>query len=186
MVTTTETTNIVTQPKTEHAAQPSLKRWFKHFFFMPATKRYFNQQDQHAITQAVEQAEHGHVGEIQVVIEGHIPCSQAYQQDVTMRARELFAELGVWDTEFNSGVLLYINLCEQRVEIVIDRGIRQATEQKIWDEICQLLLINMSKQQYRHAVVDAVLAIGDVLNKFYAQKITDQANEIANAPILLG
>ena len=186
MVTTTETTNIVTQPKTEHVAQPSLQRWLKHFFFMPATKRYFNQQDQQAITQAVEQAEHGHVGEIQVVIEGHIPCSQAYRQDAKMRARELFAELGVWDTEFNSGVLLYINLCEQSVEIVIDRGIQKATQQHAWDNICQQLLNQMRQQAYRQAVVDAVIAIGDVLHQFYDQKTVDVADELGNAPILLG
>ena len=186
MVTTTETTNIVTQPKTEHVAQPSLQRWLKHFFFMPATKRYFNQQDQQAITQAVEQAEHGHVGEIQVVIEGHIPCSQAYRQDAKMRARELFAELGVWDTEFNSGVLLYLNLCEQSVEIVIDRGIRKATQQQVWDNICQQLLNQMRQQHYRKAIVEAVLAIGDVLNQFYDHKVVDQSDELGNAPILLG
>lgn len=186
MVTTTETTHIVTQPKIEHVAQPSLKRWLKHFFFMPATKRYFNQQDQHAISVAVQQAEQGHVGEIQVVIEGHIPCSQAYHQDIKMRARELFAELGVWDTELNSGILLYINLCERSVEIVIDRGLKSATQQATWDSICQQLIVSMQQQQYRQAVIEAVLAIGQVLNQFYNQNIPDQSDELGNAPIMLG
>ena len=40
MVTTTDTTEIVTQPKLEEYAQPSVKRWLKHFFYMPATKRF--------------------------------------------------------------------------------------------------------------------------------------------------
>ena len=39
MVTTTDTTDIVTQPKLEEHAQPSFKRWLKHFY-MPATKRF--------------------------------------------------------------------------------------------------------------------------------------------------
>ena len=69
MVTTTDTTEIVTQPKTEEVNQPSFKRWLKHFLYMPATKRYFSKQDQAAIAQAVAEAEHDHVGEIQVVIE---------------------------------------------------------------------------------------------------------------------
>ena len=111
MVTTTETTTIITQPKLRDSAQPSFKRWLKHFCYMPATKRYFSQQDQFHIAQAVQQAEQGHVGEIQVVIEGHFPLSQAYRQTAQLRAQQLFAELGVWDTALNSGVLLYINLC---------------------------------------------------------------------------
>lgn len=186
MVTTTETTTIVTQPRHAAVESSSFKRWLKHFCFMPATKRYFSIQDQHAIAVAVTQAEHGHIGEIQVVIEGHIPASQAYHQTVRMRACELFAELGVWDTEFNSGILLYLNLCEQKVEIVVDRGIEKATQPQVWDSICQQLTAKMKQQQYREAVVDAVLAIGEVLDQFYQQQHPDQSNELSNRPILLG
>ena len=186
MVTTTDTTEIVTQPKIEEIAQPSFKRWFKHFFFMPATKRYFSKQAQYEIAQAVQHAEQGHVGEIQVVIEGCIPSNQAYQQTVHMRARQLFAELGVWDTELNSGVLLYLNLCEQKVEIVIDRGIQKATEQVVWDEICQKMIMQLSSHQYREAVMTGVFSTGKVLNEFYAYSIADQHNELSNKPIILG
>ena len=63
MVTTTETTEIVTKPKLDEIVQPSFKRWLKHLLHMPASKRFFNQQDQHAIAQAVTEAEQGHVGE---------------------------------------------------------------------------------------------------------------------------
>ena len=186
MVTKTETTAIITQVKTEQMRQPSVKRWLKHFFFMPAAKRYFSKQDQYEIAQAVKQAEQGHVGEIQVVIEGHIPATQAYQHNTHMRARQLFAELGVWDTEFNSGILLYLNLCEQKVEIVIDRGIQKETDQTIWDEICQKMTEQLSKHQYREAVMAGVFDIGDVLNNFYAQSTIDQQNELSNNPIILG
>lgn len=184
MVTKTDTTEIVTQPKTAEVNQPSFKRWLKHFLYMPATKRYFSKHDQAAIAQAVTEAEHGHVGEIQVVIEGHLPVNQAYFQNTHMRARQLFAELGVWDTEYNSGVLLYINLCERKVEIVIDRGIKTATQQMIWDEICQNMITQLVDQQFREAVVAGVMNIGEVLNQFYAQSIKEQNNELANAPII--
>jgi uncharacterized membrane protein len=185
MVTTTDTTEILTQPKIEQLNQPSIKRWFKHFLYMPATKRYFSKSDQHAIAQAVSDAEHGHIGEIQVVIEGCLPSHQAYQQNTCMRARQLFAELGVWDTEYNSGVLLYLNLCERKVEIVIDRGIQQATTQLVWDEVCQSIIAKMAQQQYRQALLDGVIQIGVILDRFYANKIQDQNDELENAPIML-
>ncbi len=185
MVTATETTEILTKPKTEEVVQPSFKRWLKHACYMPATKRYFNKQDQDAIAQAVTQAEHGHVGEIQVVIEGHIPANQAYYQDTCARARQLFAELGVWDTEYNSGVLLYLNLCEQKVEIVIDRGVKQATTQDIWEKICQSIVKEFQNKNYRQAVVDGILQIGQVLDEFYDRRLKDQNNELTNHPIIL-
>lgn len=186
MVTKSETTEILTQPKLEEVTRPSVKRWLKHFLYMPAAKRYFNKQDQQAIAHAVEQAEQGHVGEIQVVIEGHIPANQAYHQDTRSRAQQLFAELGVWDTEFNSGVLLYLNLCERKVEIVIDRGIKNATEQQVWDGICQAVIEQMQRQAYRLAMVQGVFEIGRVLADFYQHSRPDIKNELGNAPIILG
>ncbi len=186
MVTTTDTTEIVTQPKLEEYAQPSFKRWLKHFFYMPATKRFFSIQDQHAITLAVEEAEHGHVGEIQVVIEGCIPARQAYFQDTCARARQLFAELGVWDTEYNSGVLLYLNLCEHKVEIVIDRGIKQATTQEVWDQICQNIIQQLKQKKFKTGVIEGVIEIGKVLDQYYDRKIDDLKNELGNKPIILG
>ena len=39
------------------------------------------------------------------------------------RAVELFSRCGVWDTAHNSGVLIYVQLVDRRIEIVADRGI---------------------------------------------------------------
>ena len=185
MVKTIETTEIITKPKLDEVVQPSFKRWLKHLLHMPASKRFFNQQDQHAIAQAVAAAEHGHIGEIQVVIEGHMPAREAYYLDTRGRAKQLFAELGVWDTELNSGILLYLNLCERKVEIVIDRGITDATTQEVWDEVCQCIIEKMSQQQYRLALTDGVTQIGSILDHFYANKIQYKADELSNSPIML-
>ena len=186
MVTTTETTEIVTKPKLDEVVQPSFKRWLRHLLHMPASKRFFNQQDQYAIAQAVAAAEHGHVGEIQVVIEGHMPAREAYYLDTRGRAKQLFSELGVWDTELNSGVLLYLNLCERKVEIVIDRGIKTATTQQVWDEVCAHIVQGLVQQQYRKAVITGVQEIGEILDAFYDRQLLDQQNELGNAPIILG
>ena len=185
MVTKNDTTEIVTQPKLQEKVQPSMKRWLKHFFYMPASKRYFSKQEQMVIAQAVQQAEDGHVGEIQVVIEGHIPSHQAYHQCTRLRAQQLFAELGVWDTEFNSGILLYLNLCEQTVEIVVDRGINLKTSTEVWQRICDQIVAELKNKQYRSAVVNGVVEIGKVLNLFYNDKKPDMMNELSNQPIIL-
>lgn len=185
MVTKTDTTQIITQPKLDEQVQPSLKRWFKHFLYISSTHRYFNKQDRMHIANAVQQAEKGHVGEIQVVIEGHIPCSQAYHQNTRLRAQQLFAELGVWDTELNSGVLLYLNLCERKVEIVIDRGLKNATQAETWNEICQNIIVNLTQKQYLRAVTEGVNEIGQVLNQYYVKTDLYDENELPNEPIIL-
>lgn len=186
MVTTTETTEIITQPKLEQHTVPSFKRWLKHSCYLPATKRFFSREDQQAISNAVAEAEQGHIGEIQVVIEACLPSKLAYSQTTLTRARQLFAELGTWDTEYNSGVLLYLNLCERKVELVIDRGIKQASTQAIWDEICANIIQYLSQQEFRKAMVEGVIAIGQVLNEYYDHQIQDVADELDNRPIILG
>ncbi|OTG67158.1 TPM domain-containing protein [Acinetobacter silvestris] len=185
MVTTTDTTAIITEPKLQEKIQPSLKRWLKHFFYLPASKRYFSKQDQAAIAEAVQQAEQGHVGEIQVVIEGHIPSHQAYHQNARSRAQQLFAELGVWDTEHNSGILVYLNLCEQAVEIIIDRGINTATTQLAWQKICDEMIVNLKQKKYRAAVIKGVLDIGQILDQFYEHKVIDNSDELSNFPKIM-
>ena len=185
MVMQTETTHIITQPKLSESVQPSLQRWLKHFLYIASTHRYFNKSDRMQIAQAVQQAEQGHVGEIQVVIEGHIPCSQAYYQNTRLRAQQLFAELGVWDTELNSGILLYLNLCERTVEIVIDRGLKDATYIELWHEICQQMVSLLAQKQYLPAVVHGVQRIGQVLDQYYDKNLQDEHNELPDEPIVL-
>ncbi|MEG1267552.1 MAG: hypothetical protein RSE19_13855, partial [Myroides sp.] len=80
---------------------------------------------------------------------------------------------------------LYVNLCERKVEIVIDRGIEQDTIQQVWDDVCQCIIEKMAQQQYRQALVDGVTQIGAILNQFYANKIEDKADELSNSPIML-
>lgn len=185
MVTKTDTTQIITQPKLDEQVQPSLKRWFKHFLYISSMHNYFNKNDRIQIAKAVQHAEKGHVGEIQVVIEGHIPCSQAYHQNTRLRAQQLFAELGVWDTELNSGVLLYLNLCERKVEIVIDRGLKNATQAETWNEICQNIVVTLAQKQYLRAVTEGVDDIGQVLNQYYVESDLHNQNELPNEPIIL-
>jgi uncharacterized membrane protein len=185
MVTKTDTTQIITQPKLDEQVQPSLKRWFKHFLYISSMHNYFNKNDRIQIAKAVQHAEKGHVGEIQVVIEGHIPCSQAYHQNTRLRAQQLFAELGVWDTELNSGVLLYLNLCERKVEIVIDRGLKNATQAETWSEICQNIIVTLTQKEYLRAVTGGVNEIGQVLDQYYVKTDLYDENELPNEPIIL-
>lgn len=184
MVTKTDTTQIITQPKLDEKAQPSLKRWLKHAFYFSASKRLFSKQDQLEITNAVKQAEHGHIGEIQVVIEGHIPCSQAYYQNTRRRAEQLFAELGVWDTEYNSGILLYLNLCERQVEIVIDRGICALSHEAEWQAICQHIVAEL-KVKIPTSGGHRRVRNWEILDQFYDKQITDHDDELDNSPIIL-
>lgn len=166
--------------------QLNIARWLRNFFYLPwHTRRCFNAAVRAQISQAVAQAEQQHAGEIQVIIEGHLPLDIALRGDSRLRAKQLFAEYGVWDTAYNSGVLLYINLCERKVEIVADRGIAQYVESEHWNTICKQITNALTQKQYSAGVVGGIAQIGQVLDQYYANKIKDLGNELSNSAVFL-
>jgi uncharacterized membrane protein len=176
----------------EHRAD--FARWCRQCFYMPwFTTRKFDAAARQAIEEAVAIAEAGHAGEIRVVIEAHLPLNSALHQSTIGRARDLFASLGVWDTAHNSGVLLYVNLCEHRVEIVADRGINAQIEPLRWQSICQQVTVILSDKLSGHVkgnahqqgVILGVELIGATLSEFYTILNDDQGNELSNAAIFL-
>ena len=63
------------------------------------------------ITAAIAAGERGHHGEVRVAIESRLhPLAVLGGLDAAIRARQLFSQLRVWDTEHNSGVLLYVQI----------------------------------------------------------------------------
>ncbi len=181
---------MVNKPSLSHPSREirraDFRRWFRQFFYMPwLTTRKFDTAAHRAIEAAVATAEAGHAGEIRVVIEAHLPLNTALYQTTVGRARHLFASLSVWDTAQNSGVLLYVNLCEHRVEIVADRGINEKIERIRWQFICQQMTEKMSEGKHQQAVVLGIELIGATLNEFYTILDVNADNELSNAVILM-
>lgn len=173
------------KPTQQHYSA-SYSRWLRHFLYMPWRTRYcFNEQARNQISKAVQQAEQGHSGEIQVIIEGHLPLPIAWRGGNSMRAKQLFAEYGVWDTAYNSGVLLYINLCERQVDIVADRGIHAHVNPEHWHTICEHITQYLAQQQYLEGVLIGIQHIGDTLEQFYDQHLKNIENELGDNAIFL-
>ena len=49
----------------------------------------------------------------------------------------MFGKLGVWDTERNNGVLIYLLLAEHAIEIVADRGLNAHVPALEWAAIAE-------------------------------------------------
>ena len=65
---------------------------------------------------------HRHGGEICVCVEASLPLAEVWRGvQARGRALDVFAQLRVWDTERNNGVLIYLLLADHAIEIVADR-----------------------------------------------------------------
>ena len=91
------------------------------------------------IEEAIRESERSHDGELRFAVGGGPArrCRSLRGLTPRERAREVFAQLAVWDTEDNSGVLIYLQLVDRDIEIVADRGISAKVEQATWDAICR-------------------------------------------------
>jgi uncharacterized membrane protein len=88
------------------------------------------------LTARLAASEKRHSGEIRIFVEAGLPVSYLLR-DATPRERAvaMFGKLGVWDTEHNNGVLIYLLLAERAIEIVADRGLSRRVDAGEWQRI---------------------------------------------------
>lgn len=136
------------------------------------------------VEQAVAASERRHQGELRLVLEAHPPLGSLVRgQSSRQRAIELFGELGVWDTEHNSGVLIYLQLIDRRVEIVADRGIDARVGAAFWQAVCSRLESAFSEGQYEQGVLRALAEITEALAEHFPATV-DNPDELPNAPLI--
>ncbi|HZD19501.1 MAG TPA: TPM domain-containing protein [Burkholderiales bacterium] len=136
-----------------------------------------------AIERAIKASERLHRGEIRFAIEGplHIGHLRASPR---ARARQVFAQLGVWDTEENTGVLLYVQLVDRRIEIVADRGLAARVPQPEWDAICRAMERAFKAGAYQQGALAAIAAVTQILAREFPAGGANP-NELPDKPAVL-
>jgi uncharacterized membrane protein len=139
------------------------------------------------IAQAIHRAEAGHQGEIRFAIELRLPWSYLRRNaGPRERARMMFSKLGVWDTEHNNGVLLYVNLADRAIEIFADRGIAAKVSRATWQAICHAARDHFRESRLEAGAVAAIEAIGAVLAEhFPLAPGQSRSNELPDQPVVL-
>jgi uncharacterized membrane protein len=164
----------------------SIARALRHLL-LPAwwLQRSFGRDDLAAITAAVAASERSHRGELRFVVEGPLPPTSLWRGETArQRAVELFSTLRVWDTEENSGILIYVQLVEHRVEILADRGIAARVPQAEWDSICRQMEQRFRAGEWRQGALQAVTRAGELLAAHFPARV-DNPNELPDQPLLL-
>jgi uncharacterized membrane protein len=138
------------------------------------------------LAQRVAASEQRHTGEVRIYIEAGLPVSYLWR-DARPRERAvaLFGKLGVWDTEQNNGVLIYLLLAEHAIEIVADRGLSRHVPQERWEQIVQTMRDAFRAGRYEEGLAQAVDAVTALLAKhFPAAGGGANPNELPDEPVL--
>jgi uncharacterized membrane protein len=162
------------------------KRWFLHTFMPPWRWRLaFPAAVLKDIEMSIKQSERQHRGELRFAIENALAPTWVWRgMSARQRATEVFSNLRVWDTEENSGVLIYLLLADREVHIVADRGIAKRVPQTEWDAVAQAMQKAFRLGDYRGGSLEGIERITTMLATHFSPS-ADNPNELSNKPVII-
>ncbi|EJO71352.1 TPM domain-containing protein [Leptospira kirschneri] len=145
-------------------------------------KKYFSTEDLEKIESEVSKSEVLHKGEIKVILELNLPVSRIIQGlTAKQRAEELFSQKRIWDTEENTGILIYIQLIDRKIELLADRGIYKKIGQNTLDEICKEMQNGFRSEHYLKSILFAIEEFSSLLQKYFPSG-KQNSNELPDKP----
>lgn len=164
----------------------TVKRIFKHLLAPDwLIYRAFPRAALKRIAAAIARSEATHRGELRVAIEAGfdlLPLLRGISP--RQRAFEAFSRLRVWDTEENSGVLIYLQLVDRDIEIICDRGISAKVEAERWNAICRRMEQAFRARRFEEGVLEGIGEITALLARHFPAR-RENPDELPNRPLVL-
>ena len=164
----------------------NIKRIARHLLVTDGqVSRAFDRSTLNKIEAAIKASEAEHLGEIRFVVEGGLDGAPLFKgQSARERAIDLFSQLRVWDTQHNTGVLIYLLLADRAVEIVADRGIHAKVDSQAWSKVCSQMEAAFKQSNFEGGVVAGVQAVTRHLLQHFPSDSHDR-NELPDKPMVL-
>ena len=136
-------------------------------------KNFFSPEEQDRITSAIRVAEKQTSGEIRLCIEKHCKV------DVLDRAAFIFQKLGIINTKYRNGVLIYIAHEDRKFAIIGDAGINAVVENNFWDSIKEEMQKHFAEGKYAEGLATGIQRSGEALKKYFPYEAGDK-NELSD------
>ena len=161
-------------------------RFFRHVFTTQwRLNRAFDAGTRAAIEETITATEETHRGELRFAVEARLDTwSLLGGETAHERSLDVFANLGIWDTEDNSGSLIYVLLADHHVAIVADRGYRDLVSDEQWRAVCEAMETAFRAGDFRKGAIDGILGAA----RFAAEHFPldgDNPDELSNEMIFL-
>lgn len=150
--------------------------------------RAFDDRDAFSlIEEAISAGEQQHRGEIRFALERTLSWSALWRGlSPRERALQVFGKHRVWDTEENTGVLIYLLTADHAVEIIADRFVHQQLPADLWEQLCRRIGDGCRLGEPVQGVIDAIHHLNEALiQALPARPGEDNRNELDNRPVRL-
>lgn len=162
------------------------KRFWRHLVTDHlSVRRAFPKAALDRIEQAIAAGERSHRGQVCFAVEGSLhPLHVLRRLTPRERALEVFGLLRVWDTEENSGVLIYLLLADRDVEIVADRGIDRAAGAAAWHSISAHMESAFARGEFADGATRGIDEVSALLARHFPRTGAGP-NELPDRPVIL-
>jgi uncharacterized membrane protein len=151
--------------------------WWRRHYFPPKVLE--------SIERAIKAGETTHSGQVRFVVEGALDGAPLFRgQPARERALDIFAQLRIWDTAHNNGVLIYLLLADRDVEIVADRGIDARVGTAGWEKICREMETDFRAGRFESGAIKGIAAVSRQLAAHFPGH-GGGPNELPDAPVVI-
>ncbi|MDO9359689.1 MAG: TPM domain-containing protein [Polaromonas sp.] len=148
----------------------SLRRAFHHLWLdADDTRRAIPAALLERLMRRVAASEKRHRGEIRICVEAGLPLSYLWRgASPRERAVTMFGKLRVWDTDHNTGVLIYLLLADHAIEIVADRGVARHVSPAQWQAMVDRMGSAFREGRYEDGLTQALEETSALLMAHFA------------------
>ena len=136
-------------------------------------REFFSAADKAQIVDAIRMAEKETSGEIRIFVESNNPF-----MDPLDRAKEIFFQLKMENTQERNAVLLYIAMDDHELALFADEGIYQRAGATYWDNSVKQMISFFTKENISNGIETCVQQIGATLKSEFPYKADTDKNEL--------
>lgn len=129
------------------------------------------EQEQH-IVRAIKEAEQTTSGEIRVHLE------KKSGGDPFDRAREVFHQLQMEQTQQRNAVLFYVAVADKTFAVYADKGINDVVQKDFWEQICHQMQQLFRQGRFAEGLIAGIRKTGEQLQQFFPYDKESDKNEL--------
>ncbi len=161
-------------------------RLWRHWFCDASdVRKAFGPEGFARVERAIAQGERRHSAEVRFAVEASLDAYRVFAEvSPRQRAQHHFSSLGVWDTEGNNGVLIYLLLADKAVELIVDREASRRISHAVWEQACAQMSAAFARGQFAEGVIAGLDCIHPELERAFPA-IKGDVDELPNQVVLI-
>ena len=136
-------------------------------------KEFFTEEEKQQLVTAIQQAEQQTSGEVRVYIE-----SRCRFVDPLDRAREIFSQLKMYETEQRNATLVYVAVKDKQAAVYGDEGIHQKVGPDYWQTEIGKMVHHFKSEHLAEGICQVVTDLGHALKHYFPYNKDTDKNEL--------